>query len=179
MNPLLIVRHYCFSLPFHYLCCSCNLSICKCFKWLAWCCCCCCCCNFLCSLAVAATRTKKHRSTAADKRKAGKKVKANNNCDKRAKKRRPKLVLVARNRGRFGRKALECAQRSPGGATRRMHATQAAAAAPPKPAYVIGFNVNKADGKFFPPFQPPTQNAHIFLLFLFSLFFFFFFRPLI
>lgn len=47
LNAVLIFRHYCCSLPFHYLCCCCNLY--TCFRWLAWCCC-CCCCTYLCCL---------------------------------------------------------------------------------------------------------------------------------
>jgi hypothetical protein len=48
LNALLVLRHYCFALPIHYLCCSCNLFVC--LRWLSWCCC-CCCCNYLCCLA--------------------------------------------------------------------------------------------------------------------------------
>lgn len=46
LNTILIVRHYCFSIPIHYLCCSCNLYLC--FRWLSWCCCCCCCSYIFC-----------------------------------------------------------------------------------------------------------------------------------
>ena len=47
LNILLILRHYCFSLPVHYLCCSCNPYLC--LRWLSWCC--CCCCSYLCCLS--------------------------------------------------------------------------------------------------------------------------------
>lgn len=46
LNSLLIIRHYCFSLPVHYLCCACNPYLC--FRLLSWCCCCCCCSYLFC-----------------------------------------------------------------------------------------------------------------------------------
>lgn len=48
LNGLLIIRHYFFSLPVHYLCCACNPFLCC--RWLSWCCCCCCCSYLCCSI---------------------------------------------------------------------------------------------------------------------------------
>lgn len=64
LNSLLIVRHYCFSLPIHYLCCSCNLILC--LRVLSWCCCCCCCFSYLCLAG------KRRKRKFCDKRRAPK-----------------------------------------------------------------------------------------------------------
>lgn len=48
LNGLLVVRHFCFRLPLHYLCSLCNL--CLWLRLLSWCCCCCCCSYLLCHL---------------------------------------------------------------------------------------------------------------------------------
>lgn len=45
-NSLLILRHYCISLPLHYLCCSCFNPY-QCLRLISWLCC-CCCCSYLC-----------------------------------------------------------------------------------------------------------------------------------
>ena len=42
LNPLLVLRHYCFALPLHFLCCW--LGLFACLGWLVRLCCCCCCC---------------------------------------------------------------------------------------------------------------------------------------
>lgn len=72
LNTILVVRHYCFSIPIHYLCCSCNLYLC--FRWLSWCCC-CCCCTYLCCLTSGKDKAKCCDSKSAPKLKLEKRRK--------------------------------------------------------------------------------------------------------
>lgn len=135
LNSLIVVRHYCFSLPAHYLCCSCNMF--SCLKTvLSWCCCCCCCFSFL--RCLLRNHSRPRSPTAAKKSRPDK---------------RPRLRLL-RHRPPEG--ATESTKSTPA-------ADNELALQQSRSPYVIGFNVdpNQRTGKYDANHRRPTLPRQI------------------
>lgn len=116
INCLLVLRHYCLSLPLHYLCCSCNLF--ACLRWLSWCCC-CCCCSYLCCMD--SSKQKCCDSSRAPKLKLAKRRESGSRRKRRGRR---------RNQERDERQGLREAEATSG--DEESNAT----------SFVIGFNVS-------------------------------------